>query len=365
MNHYGLDLAWYISAPGLAWDTALKITKVQLELLIDSDMLLTNEMAAEQESQQYHTATLKPTMNIWEQSSILLRILNSSRLDANKLYGWAMSKQLPTSGFKWMTDDELDDCKHMSCILEVDLEYAEDLHDLHNDYSLAPKRVKIGNVVKLISNLNNKTNYVVYNENLKLYQSLGLKITKIHRGIKFQESLWLEEYINLNTELRTKVKQSGNNFEEDFFKQMNNSVFGKTLENIRNRVDIRLISTDKVAQKLAAKPSYDCCTIFDKNLIAVHMKKKKLYFNKPVYLGMRILDLSKSLMYDFHYNYIKTTYGANAKLLFTETESLADEIRTKDFYKDINHDIEKRFDTSDYPTNHPSGIKTGLNSKVL
>ena len=95
------------------------------------------------------------------------------------------------------------------------------------------------------------------------------------------------------------------------------------------------------------------------------MKKIKLYFNKPVYLGMSILDLSKSLMYEFHYNYTKTKYGDKAKLLFTDTDSLAYEIRTKDFYKDINPDIEKRFDTSDYPTNHPSRIKTGLNSKWL
>ena len=131
---------------------------------------------------------------------------------------------------------------------------------------------------------------------------------------------------------------------------MNNSVFGKTLENIRNRVDIRLISSDKIAQKLTAKQNYDHCTIFDENLIAVHMKKTKLYFNKPVYLGMSMLDLSKSLMYDFHYNYIKTRYGDNAKLLFTDTDSLAYEIKIRDFYKDINPDIEERFDTSDYPT---------------
>ena len=104
---------------------------------------------------------------------------------------------------------------------------------------------------------------------------------------------------------------------------MNNSDFGKTLENIRNRVDIRLISSGKVAQNLTAKPNYDHCTIFDVNLIAVHMKKTKLYFNRPVYLGMSILDLRKSFMYDFHYNYIKTKYGDNAKLLFTDTDSLA------------------------------------------
>ena len=150
-----------------------------------------------------------------------------------------MSKQQPTSGLEWMTDDELDDWKHLSCFLEVDLEYPEDLHDLHNDYHLAPECVKIGNVEKLIPNLNNKTNYVVHYENLKLYERLGLKITKIHRGIKFKESAWLEEYINLNTKLRIEAKKSGNNFEVDFFKLMNNSVFGKTLENVINRVDIR------------------------------------------------------------------------------------------------------------------------------
>ena len=99
-----------------------------------------------------------------------------------------MSKQLPTSGFKWMTDNELDDWKRLSCFLEVDLEYHEDLHDLHNDYPLAPERIKIRNVEKLMPDLNNKTIYVVHYENLNLYESLGLKITKIHRGIKFEES---------------------------------------------------------------------------------------------------------------------------------------------------------------------------------
>ena len=141
-----------------------------------------------------------------------------------------MSKQLPTSEFKWMTDNELDDWKHPSCFLDVDLEHPEDLHDLHNDYPLAPKRIKIRNVEKLIPNLNNKTNYVVHYQILKLYESLGLKTTKIHRGIKFEESAWLEEYINLNPKLRIEAKQSRNNFEVDFFKLTNNSVFGKTLE---------------------------------------------------------------------------------------------------------------------------------------
>ena len=131
-------------------------------------------------------------------------------LDANNLYGWAMSKQLPTSGFEWITDDELDDWKHLNCFLEVELKYPED------DYPLAPERVKIVNIEKLIPNLNNKTNYVMHYENVKLFESLGLKIVKIHKGIKFEASGWLEEYINRNTKLRIEAKQSGNNFELDF-----------------------------------------------------------------------------------------------------------------------------------------------------
>ena len=112
-----------------------------------------------------------------------------------------------------------------------------------------------------------------------------------------------------------------------------------------------------VAQKQYAKTGYDHCTIFDENLITVHLKKTKLYFDKPVYLDMSILDLSKFLIYNFHYNYIKTKYVDNAKLLFTDTDSFAYEIKTEDFNQDIKPDIEKRFDTSDYPGNHPSGVK--------
>ena len=121
----------------------------------------------------------------------------------------------------------------------------------------------------------------------------------------------------------------------------------------------------KKALKLSSKPNFDRCTIFDKNLIAIHMKNTEVYFNKPVYVGQSILDLSKTLMFDFHYNYIKNKYGKKAELLFTDTDSLMYHIKTKDFYKDINDDIKDKFDTSDYPTNHKSGIQTGLNKKVI
>ena len=118
-------------------------------------------------------------------------------------------------------------------------------------------------------------------------------------------------------------------------------------------------------EKLSAKPNFDHCNIFSKDLNAIHMKKTDLKFNKPVYLGMCILDLSRTLMYDFHYNYIKRKYGDKAKLLFTDTDNLMYEIETEDFYKDISEDVKHRFDTSDYPSNHPSGIPSGINKKVL
>ena len=146
---------------------------------------------------------------------------------------------------------------------------------------------------------------------------------------------------------------------------MNNSVFGKTIENIRKRQNIHLIDNRKKAVKLSSRPNFDRCTIFDRNLIAIHMKKTEVYFNKPVYVGQAILDLSKTLMFNFHYKYIREKYGNRTELLMTDTDSLMYQIKTKDFYKDIKPDILTKFDTSDYPTNHKSGIPPGVNKKVI
>ena len=287
-------------------------------------------------------------------------------LDANNLYGWAMSEKMPHKDFKWVNDIPLEKMlldEDLGYVLEVDLEYPDELHDLHNDYPLAPEPMKINKVNKLTPNLNNKTKYVLHHRNLKQYLSLGMKLTKIHRVIEFKQSKWLALYIALNTNLRTKAK---NDFEKEFFKLMNNSVFGKTMENIRNRENIQLVTSEKKALKLIAKPNFKRRTIFTENLVAVHLGKTNLVFDKPIYVGMCILDVSKTLMYDFHYNYIKKKYGENAKLLMTDTDSLTYELTTEDFYKDISADVEAKFDTSAYPKDgHPSGIKTGVNKKVI
>ena len=370
---YNLDPAHYFTAPGLSSDACLKITGVELELLTDPNMLLMWERCIRggisMISNRYGEANnkyMKGGFNKNEPSKYIMY------LDANNLYGTAMCNKLPTHGFKWMSGGELEKLyenqelhtwNKTPCILEVDLKYPEKLHDSHNDYPLCPEGVKCkNNVEKLIPNLRDKKKYVLHYKNLIQCLRLGMKLTRIHRGIKFKESEWMKPYIDMNTELRAKAK---NNFEKDHYKLMNNSVFGKTMENIRNRVNVKLVNNEEKARKLIAKPNFRHCKIFSENLISVHMKKTSLVMNKPVYLGACILDLSKTIMYDFHYNYIKPMYGDKAKLLFTDTDSLMYEIETEDFYKDISGDVKNRFDTSDYPDNHPSGIPTGCNKKVL
>ena len=300
LKNYNLDPAHYYTAPGLAWDAALELSEVKLELLSDPGMLLMVEKGIRggisMISNRYGKSNNKYMGKSFKDIELSIYIIY---LDANNLYGWAMSKSLPTHGFKWMRVSELETWENHSCILEVDLEYPRSLHDLHSDYPLAPEQIKVNKVDKLIPNSWNKKKCVIHYENLEQYLSLGLKLNKIHRGIKFEESRWLEKYITLNTELRTVAI---NEFEKDFFKLMNNSVFGKTMENIRNRVDIKLVNNKKQAEKFSAKPNFYHCNIFSEDLVAIHMKKTKLVFNKPVYLGMCILDLSKTLMYGFHYN---------------------------------------------------------------
>ena len=146
--------------------------------------------------------------------------------------------------------------------------------------------------------------------------------------LKFDQSPWLKQYIDFNTEKR---KHAKNSF-KDFFKLMNNSVFGKTMENLRKRVDVRLVTNEKKLDKLTSKPTYVSSKIFNENLMAVHKVKETLTLNRPAYVGMCILDLSKTLMYDFHHNYIKKKYNNRVKLLFTNTDSLTFEVEAEDVY---------------------------------
>ena len=369
LKHYQLDPAYYYTSPHLAWHACLKTTGQQLELLHDYDMLMMFEKGVRggitHISKRYAEANNKymKTYDPKKPSSYI------QYLDANNLYGWAMSQPLPTHGFEWVENitktqvlNIIEGNSAKGYIFDVDLIYPKHLWEKHNDYPLAPELIKVNGVEKLICHFKPRTNYVLHYKNLKQYLNMGLKLKAVNRAISFEQSPWMEPYIRKNTELR---KTAANSFEKDFFKLMNNSVFGKTIENIRKRQNIKLVDNRKIALKLSKKPNFERATIFDKNLIAAHMKKTEVYFNKPVYVGQAILDLSKTLMFDFHYNYIKDKYDTKAELLFTDTDSLMYQIQTEDFYKDISNDVESKFDTSDYPQSHPSGIPTGLNKKVI
>ena len=188
-----------------------------------------------------------------------------------------------------------------------------------------------------------------------------MRLTRIHRILAFDQSPWMEPYIRMNTELR---KQATSDFEKDLYKLMNNSVFGKTMENLRKRVDIKLVRSheDEKLRKLIARPAFARQKIFDDDLAALHIYKDRLLLNRPVYVGMCILDLSKLLMYDFYYNQMKKQYGGNVSLLYTDTDSILCKIQTNDVYKDIAQ-YSDLYDTSDYPKDH--FLHSMENKKVL
>ena len=164
----------------------------------------------------------------------------------------------------------------------------------------------------------------------------------------------------MNTEL---IKKAKNDFKKDFFKLMNNAVFRKTMENVRKHRDIKLITTDKRRNQLVSEPNYHTTKWLSEKVLAIEMKKAKGKMNKPVYLGLSILEISKTLMYEFWYDYLKPKYGDNEKLCYMDTDSVIVHIKTKDFHKDIANDVEKRFDTSNYEVNRP--LPTGKNKKVI
>ena len=383
LKYYKLDPTHYFSSPGLAWDAMLKMTNVKLDLITDIDMenMVQLGMRGGVSSiiHRHEKANNKYMKNYEKDkdSSYLMY------LDANNLYGWAMSQKLPVGKFKWGDEKNFDMSNYSGekgCIIECDLEYPENLHDEHNMYPLAPEKILVEKDMlspycneildefkiqkttckKLIPNLMNKQKYVLHYKNLQLYLDLGLKLKKIHRVLEFKQTNWLKDYIDFNTQKRT---NASNAFEKDFFKLMNNSVFGKTMENLRNRCSIKLVTTKDQLLKWVAKPTFQRSVIYNEKLTAILRTKESIKLNKPSFVGMCILDLSKTLMYDFHYNYILKKYDyKNIKLLFTDTDSLCYHMKTEDAYEDFYKDKEL-FDNSDYDPGNKFYFKE--NEKVI
>ena len=373
MTYYGLDPAHYLTLPSYSWDACLKYTDVELELITDAEMQLFVESAIRGGisviSNRYAQAN-NPYMDNYDKTqpnSYLFYV------DANNLYGWAMSEKLPVNNFKFLTEQEVarvdfcsvPDDSETGYIVECDLEYPTELHDEHNDYPLAPESVIVTEQMlsplcrsfnkkhieckKLIPNLKNKQKYVTHYRNLKLYVSLGMRVTKIHRVLSFHQKAWMKPYIDFNTRKRQEAKTD---FEKSLFKLMNNSTFGKTIENVRNRRKIELVCDKLKMKKLIAKPQLEQFRIVNETTVLIGRIRAEVTLDKPIYAGFAILDLSKLLMYDFHYNVIVKKYGHNARFLFTDTDSLTYCISTEDLYTDLIPLRDKYFDASDYPPDH-------------
>lgn len=264
-------------------------------------------------------------------------------------------------------------------ILEVDLEYPASVHDMHNCYPLAPEKMMISPTMlspycqrvlvssgstpkpstKLVQNLMSKQRYIVHIRNLQFYVEMGMKVTKVHRILAFKQSQWMKPYVDFNTEMR---KKATTEMDKNLYKLLVNAVFGKTMENVRAYKNVEMITRAERLRKVIKKPSFERAVIFTDNLVACSVHRTKTFLNKPIYIGFTVLDLSKLLMYNFHYRYMKPKYGDRAQLLMTDTDSLMYEVYTDNIYDDMFNDLDL-FDTSDYPKDHK--LYSEKNKKVL
>ena len=378
-KNYGLDCEYYYTSPSLSWDAMLKITNIELELITDLDQYLFIERGIRggisQISHRHATANNK-YMSTYDETKTESSIVY---LDANNLYGHAMCQYLPYKDFEWSEEVfnvedimNLDDEGEKGYLFSVDLHIPEHLHDHFNNYPPCAENISIkkddlskwqqqdykeSKIEKLCITLKDKIDYVVNYRYLKLVLSLGVELVKVNKVLKYSQKDFMKQYIMLNTNLRTISK---NDFEKDFYKLMNNSVYGKTMENVRNRINFRLISTEDESLRVKNMKRF---TIFNENLVGVHIQKTLVKLTKPIYLGMNILDDSKHLMYNFHYNFmLKKIKRENIDLLFTDTDSLCYTIRNQDIFQ-IMKENKELFDLSNYPKDHE--LYDATNAKVI
>lgn len=387
-DNYGLDPAWYYTMPGYTWDCMLKFTGCRLETFQDVDMLLFCERGVRggisqccKRFSQANNKYMKKKYNINEPSKYLLYV------DVNNLYGWAMCQSLPYGGFRWVDEKDFEhidvtqiaDDAEEGYILEVDLEYPEDLHDLHRDLPFAAEHCAPpgSKLAKLMTTLWPKEKYVIHYRALKQALKHGLVLKKIHRVLRVKQSAWLAPYINFNTNLRAKSKFK---FEQTILKLMNNAIYGKTMQNIRKHRRVKLVNKWEGrygAKHLISSPAFKSRFVFDEDLISVELNKTHVIFDKPLYVGMAILDISKTCVYEFHYDFMLQRFDpSHCQLLYIDTDGLMYEIHCSDVYHELISKNLHRFDTSDYPSNNiyqipqvnkkvPGLMKDELNGSIL
>ena len=388
LQQYNIDPCYYFSAPHFTFDAFLRHSSLTLELLSDINQYLFIikgiRGGMSMVSKRHAVANNKYVegYNSSKSSSFILY------LDANNLYGRAMQEYLPWKNFEWMSPQQLnyDFIKRLEpegevgCIIQCSLEYPVALHDYHSDYPLAPikKSIPYGmlspvarmicdkhklkrttNVEKLLATVEDKDFYILHYRNLQLYVSLGLRVKKIHAGIIFKQGPIMKSYVDFNSEKRA---QATNKFDTDFYKLLSNSLYGKTIENPEKRSKVKLCSESSTYENYVGKPNFKNAKRINSKLVGVEMKYSSIKINKPFYIGMSILDLSKWHMYNFHYNVMKAIFGDRVHLLYTDTDSFIYEISSADVYEELRPHARDYFDFSNYPENHM--LKNSCNKKV-
>ena len=372
LTYYNIDPCHYMSLPAFAWDAMLKMTGINLEYINDIEQYTFVEEnlrgGVTTINHRLFTANNKYLDNYdpQEPSSFIIYI------DANNLYGAGMMSKVPYGGFRWLETNEIDnlDIKTINSdgeicfILEVDLDYPKHLHDNHSDYPLAVEKkiitedqispvnqefLKINKEkfrpsTKLVPDLHNKIKYVCSLRNLQLYLNKGLVLKKIHRVLVANQKNYMSSYIEFNSLKRQAAKTD---FEKDFFKLLNNSVYGKFIESVRKRTNVEVVRDIKRANKLTSKPQFIGFNILDKDVTLVQTTKRKIKLDKPLSSGFMVLENAKYIMYDFWYNTLKPKYGSKIKLLLSDTDSFIYGVYTKDAYKDL-HDMRSLMDLSGY-----------------
>ena len=345
INEYDVDpLISGYTLPGISWAKMLRYTKQEIKLITDREtyedfekgirggvsMCIVRYAKANNKYMKDYDPT-KPSTYLFY-------------VDENNLYGNSMSQNLPYDIEKKMTKEEIKDWRKYSCALVVDLKIPEEKHDLLNEFPPAPEHLTINGVKKLVPNLRNKKEYLVYSELLAFYvDELGLEITNIHRGYIFKCSEWLKPYIENNTNKRIKASKEKHGSKENFYKKCNNTIYGKTIENPRQRCNVELVNCVERAKKINQSPEYLKFTIFSENLVAVHKKKTIVNCNKPIFIGFTVLELSKLKMYKTYYKYLKPKFGDRLKLLYTDSFIL--QVQSENLYDEIEGDVRKHFDT--------------------
>lgn len=371
MTSYGLDPFHFYTSPGLAWQAMMKETKCELALLTDIDMLLMIENGVRGGLVQSVVRYIKANNKHVPNNDPNKESVYIGYFDANNLYGWAMSMPLPYTGFMWKDPNTLGRIADLpregdiGYILDFDFEYPDHLHEQHFDLPLLP-RSEIppgGKHPKLLTTVENKANYVAHYWLVQQALDLGIKVVRVNRVLQFYQKRWLQPYIDSNTRRRANATS---NFHKDFFKMMNNAVYGKTLENKRNHMNLKLVNDSKKLEKLVAKPNFKTSVIINENLVAVCMAKTSIYMDRPVYVGMTVLDISKTHMYEFHYKKMLDHYGRNKICIaYMDTDAFVYEIKTEDMYEDLKTlPFRDDFDLSDYPTDHPA-YDFAVNKKLL